>query len=233
MASSLLRNAPADAGRGGVRAITGGSAWRARVLVVLAWWVTTAAIAGPDEPEAVLKAGTTRDVMESVMGSVLPPGIEPAALPEPESAGAQLLQRFCVQCHKLPSPGLHSAAEWPAIVDRMQERVQRITAADRELVHAKPLNTAELETLLSYLRQYGFKTLDVARYPDLDTDIGKAYQALCSQCHALPDPSLHDAEHWRTVVLRMRSNMELLGMPDPGDEAIARAMSFLQVHAAE
>ena len=39
---------------------------------------------------------------------IVPPGIDPALLPEPASKGAQVLQRTCTQCHNLPGPGRHT-----------------------------------------------------------------------------------------------------------------------------
>ena len=55
---------------------------------------------------------------------ILPPAFEPRELPEPNSRGARLLVRYCVQCHNLPSPAMHHAAKWPGIVDRMVPRMQ-------------------------------------------------------------------------------------------------------------
>lgn len=196
--------------------------------------LTAPAMAAPPrgEPKALLGENSARDVMQSVMGEVLPPGTDPAALPEPESSGAQLLQRYCVQCHELPGPGLHTGEEWPAVVARMQDRILRLSDSERTLVHVTPLNTGEMTELLRYLKRYGYLPLDSSNYPDLDTDIGKAFSSVCSQCHALPDPKLHNKFQWREVVRRMRRNMELLGMTDPGDDAIAKALGFLETHAA-
>lgn len=61
-----------------------------------------------------------RDMMRGMMGGALPPGTDPALLPEPRSEGARLLGRFCTQCHDLPGPGLHTAGEWPRVVERMK-----------------------------------------------------------------------------------------------------------------
>lgn len=201
--------------------------WIAALIVVPLWAAPPA-----DTSQGLLGENSARDVMQSVMGEVLPPGTDPKALPDPDSAGAQLLQRYCVQCHELPGPGLHTGEEWPAVVARMQDRILRLSESDRKLVHVTPLNTGEMTALLRYLKRYGYLPLDAANYPDLDTDIGKAFSSVCSQCHALPDPKLHDKFQWRDVVQRMRRNMEVLGVPDPGDSAIAKALGFLEVHAA-
>lgn len=44
-----------------------------------------------------------KEMMQQMMGGMLPPGIRPQDLPEPESLGATLLSTYCSQCHNLPS----------------------------------------------------------------------------------------------------------------------------------
>lgn len=175
----------------------------------------------------------TRDMMHSVMGGVLPPGVPAEQLPNPESEGARILQKYCVQCHELPSPALHAPAEWPGVISRMQDRIIRMSDSERATVKVTALNTAEITQLLRYMKQFGFQIMDEARYPDIDTDIGKAFRHVCSQCHALPDPAIHTSAQWSEVVQRMRRHMETLGAPDPGDDALAKALSFLQVNTSQ
>src|SRR5688572_10910037 len=55
---------------------------------------------------------------------ILPPAITPAGLPEPDSHGAQLTVRYCVQCHHLPNPHMHTAERWVTTVNRMVWRMQ-------------------------------------------------------------------------------------------------------------
>ncbi len=45
--------------------------------------------------------------------------IAPDALPSPESRGAILFKEICTQCHSLPDPKVHTAEEWPKVVERM------------------------------------------------------------------------------------------------------------------
>ncbi len=72
----------------------------------------------------------------------LPPA---AALPEPQSAGALLLQSHCAYCHGAPPPATHRAETWPGVVYRMQTNL--VTKA------YAPLTEAELETLIGYLQR--------------------------------------------------------------------------------
>src|SRR4051794_13534397 len=55
---------------------------------------------------------------------ILPPTFDAVQLPEPDSRGAQLTRRYCVQCHNLPNPAMHDAQKWPSIVDRMVVRME-------------------------------------------------------------------------------------------------------------
>ena len=40
------------------------------------------------------------------------------------AADAQVMVRYCVQCHNLPSPAMHHAAKRPVVLDRMVMRIQ-------------------------------------------------------------------------------------------------------------
>jgi hypothetical protein len=46
--------------------------------------------------------------------------VSAADVPEPASPGARLFVRYCAACHALPRPSLHTAPEWPAVVERMR-----------------------------------------------------------------------------------------------------------------
>ncbi len=87
---------------------------------------------------------------------ILPPGFEARQLPAPGSEGAQLVQRYCVQCHNLPNPAMHHAAKWPPIVDRMVVRMEgrgnmgRLMADMMAGVHAPA--PQETQVLKAYLQ---------------------------------------------------------------------------------
>ncbi len=161
------------------------------------------------------------------MGDILPPGIDSELLPDPGSPGARLLRQYCTQCHNLPGPGMHTAAEWPAVVDRMDRREQMMSGGMMD-VHAP--TAAELEILVTYLEEHAQRPL-AASYPDLDSPAGRAFRATCAQCHALPDPAQHTAEKWPGVVGRMQRNMSIMGKPVPDEMTIREIVGFLQHHA--
>ncbi|MBL3618383.1 MAG: hypothetical protein JMN26_11690 [gamma proteobacterium endosymbiont of Lamellibrachia anaximandri] len=49
----------------------------------------------------------------------LPPGLTAESLPDPQSPGAALLHQYCTQCHNLPGPDRHTAAEWRKVTAKM------------------------------------------------------------------------------------------------------------------
>jgi len=72
-------------------------------------------------------------------------------LPEPKSQGAKLVNRYCVQCHALPNPKLHSAERWLPTIERMNARMQSMSQNGNEIF--APGET-ELETLTAYMRKH-------------------------------------------------------------------------------
>ena len=75
--------------------------------------------------------GHMKEMMQQMMGGMLPPGITPQDLPDPESRGAKLLSRYCSQYHNLPSPRMHTAEDWPRIAGRMLSRERMMTLCKR------------------------------------------------------------------------------------------------------
>ncbi len=69
-----------------------------------------------------------------------------AALPDADSPGAQLEQKYCADCHAPPLPNKHTAQEWPNVVYRMQ---------DRRRDHALPnIPDEERAVLIEYLQAH-------------------------------------------------------------------------------
>jgi cytochrome c5 len=50
--------------------------------------------------------------------------ISPEAVPGATSAAASLFAQTCSRCHALPSPQMHTASQWPAVVDRMRQHMK-------------------------------------------------------------------------------------------------------------
>ena len=173
---------------------------------------------------------------------ILPPTFEAAQLPEPESRGARLTLRYCVQCHNLANPAMHDAAKWPGIVDRMVLRMQgrgNMGALMSEMMAGvKAPAEEETRAIVSYLQRHSQTPLDPARYPEIDQASGEAFRLACNQCHVLPDPRRHTAAQWPKVVARMQENMEWMNRvvgsrPTPGEPQlrVEEINAFLRRHA--
>ncbi|MGB7541638.1 MAG: hypothetical protein WA373_05110 [Burkholderiales bacterium] len=157
---------------------------------------------------------------------ILPPAIEPWQLPQPDSRGANLLVRYCVQCHHLPNPAMHHAAKWPGIVERMVLRM-RGRGNMGELMHdmmagVSAPSVEEAEILLAYLQTHSQRPIDPKRYPAMNRPEGQSFRLACQQCHTLPDPRRHTAAEWPAVVARMEKNMAWMNrvvgnQHDPGE----------------
>ncbi len=97
--------------------------------------------------------GGMKGMMKRMMGDQLPPGIDAADLPDPQSRGARLMARYCTQCHDLPSPVLHS--EWPKVFARMDRRMKMMSRMGSIL---RPTNQ-ERPVILNYLRRHAADTI--------------------------------------------------------------------------
>lgn len=172
-----------------------------------------------------------RDMMQRMMGDILPPGIDSALLPAPDCKGARLLGHYCAQCHNLPGPGMHTAPEWPAVVARMNHRMQMMSGPGMMgmMMRVEAPSAGELREIVSYLQAHAQRPIDPARYPELATPTGgRSFQTTCARCHALPDPQQHTAEERSGVVARMTQNMAAMGKTTPDEEALGEIVGFLQ-----
>ena len=148
------------------------------------------------------------------------PGTTPADLPDPDSQGAQLVVQYCVACHGLPSPGAHSATDWPRYVGRMWVRTEGLPES---FAVAAP-SRGERQVLLEYLID---NALQVSS--DLPAGPGRDFFAeTCDGCHELPDPRSHSADDWTAVVRRMMDHMqEILGRTLTPDQ-YSRVVMYLE-----
>lgn len=170
-----------------------------------------------------------REMMQQMMGDMLPPPMDPSNLPDPDSEGVRLLQRFCTQCHYLPGPGLHTSAEWPAVVNRMNRRMQMMSRRGMMMMgRVDAPAEGELAAILDYLQQHAQKPLAERLSPALESEAGQAFRAVCSQCHVLPDPGQHSAAEWPGVVEKMKGYMAAMGKPLPDEKTLRDIVGFLQ-----
>jgi len=185
---------------------------RRAALVALSFLLALSAAAqSGDEAVAQAKQRWAESPHGPMLERILPPGYNPAQLPAPESDGARLALRYCVQCHHLPNPAMHHAAKWPKVVERMVERMRGHGNMGRLMADmmgaVKAPNDAEVDRLVGYLQRYAQAPLNPRVVPQAYLVEGEAFRLACNQCHVLPDPRRYTAAEWPAVVTRMERNM--------------------------
>jgi cytochrome c5 len=182
--------------------------------------------------------------MISSIGVGLPPrDYQPDELPEAGSRGAGLLQVYCIQCHWLPSPQMHSAAEWPILVRRNLLRMEQLNSRlggpltsgmVGETVMAGYENAeipaqADVDTLLAYLQKYA---LPVAQASDLTSGPGRElFIRKCSVCHETPSPESHTATGWDRLVGEMQAIMAISGIEPLSNSELDAITGYLRERA--
>ncbi len=71
--------------------------------------------------------------------------------PERDSRGAQLVSRYCSQCHAAPSPSLHTQEEWKSVTQRMRGHIGEAAATGRGILVP---STPDLTALTRYLSEH-------------------------------------------------------------------------------
>lgn len=205
------------------------------VILLLGGVLGLATLAGSRPSMAEMMGNHRMMDRDGMMGERMPSGINPVDLPDSQSEGARLIQRYCNQCHNLPAPGLHTDSEWPAVVARMNQRMQMMSGrGGRWMMHnINAPSEQELDTLIKYLQANALEVMDTTEHTSIDSPAGIAFQQTCSRCHGLPDPKQHTADEWPTVVERMTRNMTKMGKSVPDKTTLGDIVSFLQKHAGK
>jgi cytochrome c5 len=177
--------------------------------------------------DRIIEPNQMQNMMHRMMPDLLPPGIKPEDLPDPDSSGAKLLARFCNQCHNLPNPSMHSAQEWPQIVERMFFRMQMMSG----MMGVESPTSEERQVMIAYLEMYALKSISPGSLPSAKSPGAVFFKNFCGQCHSLPDPESHSAVEWPALVEKMKKNMELMHKKVITEAEENQIVSFLQKNA--
>jgi cytochrome c5 len=173
------------------------------------------------------------EMMQRMIPDLVPPGVNPQDLPDPDSPGAKVLVMYCGQCHNLPAPTMHTAAEWPSVVDRMMRRMSRMSGmGGMGMTMQMQLPSPEAQqTLVSYLEAHSLKSMSPKALPSSGSKRAKLFRDRCSQCHSLPDPKAHTRADWPATVDKMQAYMRAMDKKviTKGEEK--EIVGYLQDHA--
>lgn len=175
-------------------------------------------------------ASKTADATDNRAARLIPTGLHPADLPDPEGRGAKLMGMYCVQCHELPDPHMHTPTEWVAVLARMDQHM--LNQGGGMIVRVLRPSDEDARALESYVQAHALKPLHDLQHVDFSSAQGSAFKAVCAACHALPDPAQHTASDWRRVVARMMVNMSRAGLAVPDESRLNDVLAFLQQGAA-
>ncbi len=176
-----------------------------------------------------------RESMQQMMGDMLPIGVEPGRLPDPESSGAKLLSQYCSQCHRVPSPRLHTDQEWPDVLARMISRMEGMGRGGMGMMGMRRMESPspdEVEIMSSYLVANSMVGLGPQQLNEMTGPGDDGFREACAGCHALPDPRQHTRDEWPEVVERMTRNMKFLDRAVPSDSELEQIIAFLQSNAS-
>jgi len=197
--------------------------WPCRALL---WGAGMGACQPADVPEsaptAAVETLAANDALILAASRIaMPPeGILPEDLPDASSPGAGLLLRYCAQCHLVPAPTMHSQMDWPGVVRRMWLRMDHLPPQFGIQVP----DLADRVAILTYLTSHA---LEVSEATLPDRPGREEFVMTCSQCHALPSPTLHSAQDWIAVFQRMERNMERMRVQQPSRTQVDAILSYL------
>jgi cytochrome c5 len=169
---------------------------------------------------------------------VEPIGVQPDQLPEPSSVGARLAGQFCAQCHGIPAPSSHSAADWRPILRNMYLRMDRMSrmgmmggmmmgAPTRGMRTVVAPSAEEERDLTAYYREHALRALPEGAAPAAGPG-QELFAKKCARCHALPDPRKYRSAQWPAVVARMRQHMNQMHVRDITDGQAKEIASYLE-----
>ena len=168
---------------------------------------------------------------------VEPIGVQPDQLPQPKSVGAGLAVEFCGQCHGIPAPSSHSAADWRPILRNMFLRMDRMSRMGMmggmmmsgPTMGMRPVvvpSAEEERDLVAYYREHALRAMPEGVAP-VAAPGQELFSRTCSRCHALPDPAKYPAAQWPTVVARMRQHMSQMHVSGITDQQAEEIVSYL------
>lgn len=192
---------------------------------------TSPGIAGPNPIAFQMMGGRMgHQGMRGMMNDNVPPGIKPKDLPDPGGKGAKLTVRYCMQCHNLPSPAMHTAKEWKTVAEQMFRKMSMASGRSMMGGGVSTPSPRQQNTILVYLQAHALKPASSGLASSRSAG-AEAFRSSCSECHALPDPKLHSAVVWCGIVRKMQSYARQMGKQPISDQQARAIDAFLTGNA--
>ncbi|MDH4100799.1 MAG: hypothetical protein OEV28_09535, partial [Nitrospirota bacterium] len=126
---------------------------------------------------------------------------------------ARLVATYCVQCHNLPSPTLHMGNEWDRALQRMFWRMDTLGNQQKSgwwpwssKKSLKVPTEEERALMTNYIKKHSLRR--ARTIPEPASPGAEVYKYTCSQCHVLPDTTLHSADEWPATIKKMQKHLE-------------------------
>jgi len=68
----------------------------------------------------------TEEQRQAILNYLLAHALQVSGANLPEGPGRATFSKMCSRCHALPDPRQHSSADWPAVVMRMEQRMDQM-----------------------------------------------------------------------------------------------------------
>jgi hypothetical protein len=74
---------------------------------------------------------------------------------------------------------------------------------------------------------------ELVAYPEAGSPAAQRFQEKCTGCHNAPQPSVHTARMWPSVLQRMQMRMKAKGVQPLNKTELGEILDYLQRHAAQ
>lgn len=160
--------------------------------------------------------------------------LKPHELPQADSPAAQLVAKYCIQCHTIPSPSIHQGNEWDRALSRMFWRMESLSRQQRSGWWPWPSssNTVKVPTLeeqeriTHYIKKHSLRR--ARTIPEPASAGAEVFKYTCSQCHVLPDISIHSADEWPRTVEKMQKYLDKTILGPMYQEELDLLLPYLQ-----
>lgn len=187
--------------------------------------------AEPETPQMMGGGMGSRGGMQGMMKDDVPPGVKPQDLPAPNSKGAKLTVRYCMQCHNLASPSMHTAKEWKVVAGQMFRRMSSASTMGMMRMSVYVPSTEQQDEILDYLEAHALKPISHSALGSPTSAGAVAFRSSCAQCHALPNPELHSPAGWPAVVRKMQSYAKQMHKKEISDQQAKEIEDYLASQA--